>query len=175
MSNSTQILVSTARIRVSNHPTTMICPGIGASIGLVAMDEVAGVTGLVHMMLPKVLNKSSLDKPGRYVSTGVAELVRKMQEQGALASRLVIAYVGGAEVFTFGAERNQEFNIGTRNVAAVSDQLHELGLRTLAADLGGNNGRTLIVESASGEVRVRTTNGREKTLCILKRTQLEAA
>lgn len=175
MSNPSQILVGAATIRVSNGQTTMICPGIGSSIGLVAMDEVAGVTGTVHMMLPKVLNKSSLDKPGRYVSTGIAELVRQMQEQGALASRLVIAYVGGAEVFTFGAERNQQFNIGTRNVAAVSDQLHELELRTLAADLGGNNGRTLIVESASGEVRVRTTNGGERTLCILKRTQLEAA
>jgi len=153
----------------------MICPGIGSSIGLVAIDEVAGVTGAIHMMLPNVLNKSSLDKPGRYVSTGIAELTKQMQEHGALASRMLIAYVGGAEVFTFGAERNQQFNIGARNVAAVYDHLHELELRTLAADLGGSNGRTLIVESASGEVRVRTANGGEKTLCILKRTQLEAA
>lgn len=175
MSSHHKILVGAANIKVATGPTTMICHGIGSSIGLVAMDEVAGVIGAVHMMLPKVLNKSSIDKPGRYVSTGIAELIRQMQEQGALASRMVIAYVGGAEVFTFGAERNLLFSIGARNVAAVYDHLHELELRTLAADLGGSNGRTLIIENESGEVRVRTPNGGEKTLCILKRTQLEAA
>lgn len=169
------ILVGMSQIHVRQGIAKFSCFGLGASIGLVAIDSEADVTGVAHIILPESSKNKPLDKPGAFADTAVPELVRQMESQGAHPSRIICAYVGGAGVFTFGGEPDSRLNIGARNSRAVEQELNNAGLRTLVADVGGCDGRTLTVDSKTGEVRVRTINDGERTLCLLKRTQREAA
>jgi len=170
-----QILVGMSQIQVRQGGAKFICFGLGASIGLVAIDSEADVTGVAHIILPESSQNKPQEKPGAFADTAIPELIQQMESQGAHPSRIICAFVGGAGVFTFGGEPDSRLNIGARNSRAVEQQLNRAGLRTLVADVGGCNGRTLSVDSASGEVRVRTINDGERTLCLLKRTQREAA
>jgi len=131
--------------------------GLGSCIGLSAYDPVARVAGLVHVMLPDSAIASHAGPPGKYADTAVPALVAALERLGAERARLVCKMAGGAQMFASGGGI---LNIGARNAIAVRAALTGAGLRLKAADTGGNAGRTLEIQVATGEVRVRSV-GRE--------------
>ena len=64
-------------------------------------------------------------------------------------------------MFSFSGE-SDIMKIGLRNSQAVIENLKRLNIRLVASDIGGNHGRTIIFDSASGDLLVRTMDmGRE--------------
>jgi chemotaxis receptor (MCP) glutamine deamidase CheD len=58
--------------------------------------------------------------------------------------------------------------IGSRNALAIQKELDLAGVKCVAADVGGNLGRTFTFESGSGAVTVRTTLTTDRILCSLR-------
>jgi chemotaxis protein CheD len=164
-----QLLVGMAEIKVAKGPATFTCLGLGSCIGLVFFDEQADVCGMVHIMLPEAFKDKPIDKAGKFADTGIPELISQMEKLGASKSRMIAAYAGGAQVFKFGSDGNSRLDVGARNAEAVAKILKSMGSRILAIDVGGSSGRTVTVNSDSGEVRVRTVHAGEKAICSLKR------
>jgi chemotaxis protein CheD len=54
--------------------------------------------------------------------------------------------------------------IGARNVAVITAGLQSSGVPLVAADFGGQVGRTLILSVATGQVHVRTSTGATQDL-----------
>ena len=81
---------------------------------------------------------------------------------GAIPAKLVIKLVGGAHMTPAAAPGIELMRIGDRNIDAVRTQLKKLGLKAIAEDLGGNNGRTVRLDVESGRVTV-VTAGTDKT------------
>jgi chemotaxis protein CheD len=75
---------------------------------------------------------------------------------------LEIKLVGGAHMTPIGGPGMEIMRIGDRNIDAVKAQLKKLGLKAIAENLGGNNGRTVRLDVESGSVTV-VTAGTEKT------------
>lgn len=169
MTGESQLLVGMAEIKVAKGAAKFTCLGLGSCIGLVALDEQADVCGMVHIMLPEAFKDKPVDKPGKFANTGIPALLTQMESLGASKSRLVIAYAGGAQVFKFGNDSNSRMDVGLRNGDAVAEVLKSLGLRAIATDIGGSNGRTVVVNAEQGTVTVRTVNGGERNLCCLRR------
>lgn len=166
----TTVVVGMAQIRVSTEPALYTCLGLGSCIGLCALDTASGVSGVIHVMLPEAFKNRPVDKVGKFVDTGLPELLKLMEEAGADRSNIAAAYVGGASVFQYGTGTPGAQDIGTRNACAVKQIAQDLGLHVVSADVGGSNGRTLTMHSATGEVSVKTIKAGEAVLCSLRRS-----
>ena len=168
MAVSTQLMVGMADIKVTQGPATLTCLGLGSCIGLVAYDPRSEVCGMVHVMLPEAFKDKPVDKPGKFANTGIPALFEEMKKQGAEDRSYILAYGGGAQVFKYGQSGSSGLDVGARNAAAVAEHLKVTRSRVLATDVGGTSGRTIIVDTLSGQVTVRTVQGGEKVLCNLR-------
>lgn len=171
MSSATaqQYLVGMADLHVAKGPALFNCLGLGSCIGLLFHDVQADVAGMVHIMLPAAFEGKPVEKKGKFADTGVPELLRLMEAKGATRSRIKVAYAGGAHVFKFTNESEKgKIEIGARNITAVAEQLVKLGMRTLAHETGGNQGRTVTYDTTTGIFKVRSLVGGERTLCTIR-------
>lgn len=168
MATATAMMVGMGDIHVAKGDAAYNCLGLGSCIGLVLFDPTTGVSGMIHVMLPAEFPGRPADKVGKFADTGVPEMVRQMTALGAVSSKIVAAYAGGAQVFKFGTPSDTKLDVGARNTEAVAEQVKKFGFRVLATDTGGSNGRTVSVTISDGLVKVRTVNTGERTLCKLK-------
>jgi len=165
---STQLLVGMADIQAMKGSGHFTCLGLGSCIGFCALDPVSNVAGMVHVMLPERFPDKPVDKLGKFADTGIPALIEALEKLGASKSRLICAMAGGAQVFKFGANVASKLDIGARNGIAVEEQAKKLGLKVVAKDIGGSAGRTMTLDGATGEVKVRTVSQQEKILCKLR-------
>ncbi len=159
--------VGMADMKVLKGSGTFVCIGLGSCIGVAALDPITKVGGMLHVMLPESFEGREGEKPGKFADTGVPAFVDSLEEAGARRGRLRIALAGGAQVFKFGEAAGSRMEIGARNLTAVTAMLKKLGLRAVAQDVGGNRGRTMTLDVATGEVRLRALKEEERSLCSL--------
>jgi len=113
---------------------------------------------MAHVMLPdSTLGKSSQTSIGKYADTAIPELIRRMERAGATAHRLTAKLAGGAQMFSF-MSGSDALRIGPRNVEACREILKQANIPIIAEDTGGNCGRTIEVDAATGILHIRTVN-----------------
>jgi len=139
--------------------------GLGSCIGLILYDQTQHIGGLVHIMLPD----SQISRDGnpilsKYADTAVPELFRQMLDAGCQGHRLKAIMAGGAEMFVFAGKNSPRLAVGQRNCMAVREQLEQLKLKPVAADVGGNYGRTLEMDLNSLEATVKIAGKTPYTL-----------
>jgi chemotaxis protein CheD len=129
--------------------------GLGSCLGIALHDPAAAVGGLVHPMLP---TRDGADRtPARYVDTGVERLLDAVVAAGADRGRIVARMAGGATVVSF--NWGDEDAVGERNAAAAEAVLEDAGVAVVGRDLGGDNGRSMRFDTATGELTVERTDG----------------
>ena len=164
-----QLVVGMSEIQVASGPTRYTCLGLGSCIGLCALDPFSGVSGAIHVMLPEAFPNRPVDRPGKFADTGLPELLHLMELAGAIRSKIIAAYAGGASVFQYGTGVPGVQDVGHRNAEAVRKVARELGINVIAHDTGGSNGRTIYMQSDTGEMVVKTISAGERVLCSLRR------
>lgn len=160
-----QTVVGMSEIHVQKGPALFTCLGLGSCIGLAVYDPLAKVGGMVHIMLPESFPEKPIEKPGKFANTAVPALLEELERLGASPTKLIAAYAGGAQVFRFGAGKENRLDVGARNAAAVAEWVRKYGLKVVAQDVGGNVGRTVTMCTTSGDVKVRTVAGGERVIC----------
>ncbi|MBP9105423.1 MAG: chemotaxis protein CheD [Gemmatimonadaceae bacterium] len=142
----------------------LVTYALGSCLGVCVHDPVAGVAGLLHVMLPSsdIDPQKAQRKPYMFVDTGVPELFRAAYRAGAQKERLIVKVIGGAS--TGDGDQPDAFQVGKRNVLTLKKLLWKNGVILRAEDVGGQRlSRTVFLQVSSGEVLVKT-NGREATL-----------
>jgi chemotaxis protein CheD len=123
---------------------------LGSCLGVALYDRRLKLGGLVHVVLPQSPGPSEL--PGKYADTAIPELLRQMR---LLARgeplRTVAKLAGGANMFN---SSGSLATIGEQNIKAVERQLEEWKIPVLARHLGGEQGRRMLLDSATGLVTV---------------------
>jgi chemotaxis protein CheD len=135
----------------------LVSLGLGSCIGLALLDRRTGVAGLAHVVLPESSGSEEL----KFADRAVPELVERVVKLGGRRGMLEAALVGGASMFVV---TTPTLEVGQRNEAAVRDQLQELRIPVIAAETGGNRGRTIRVHVDSARITVREAGGREADL-----------
>lgn len=143
-----------ADYKVARKPHRLITVGLGSCVGVSLYDPGTGIGGLLHVMLPEAGRTGEIAKPAKYADAGIPLLVEAMRREGALLRRLQAKLAGGAQMFA-GADEKFSFNIGARNAEVARRVLRGLGIRIVAEDVGGTSGRTMILDTATGEVLIR--------------------
>ncbi len=139
---------------------------LGSCVGVVLYDRVAKLGGLAHIVLPAA--HGSLDHPGKYADTAIPTLIAEFDRRlgGKARSRLIAKLVGGANMFQMddSLRENTGLNIGQRNQQAIEQILAELAIPITARDVGGNAGRRLTLDTASGIVTIKVPGGADYEL-----------
>ena len=157
------IKVGMADLKLCLPPAGITTLGLGSCVGVALRDTVNKVGGLAHVMLPDSTAIRNNSNVAKFADTGVAELVRIMEQAGARRSRMVAKIAGGAKMFNFNSDSTM-MQVGDRNVEGVKKKLKELGIRLLAEDTGLNFGRTVEFFPETGDFVIKAVGKPVKTI-----------
>ncbi|MBI4325331.1 MAG: chemotaxis protein CheD, partial [Chloroflexi bacterium] len=101
--------------------------------------------------------------PAMFVDTGLTGLFDAMQRRGAAPERSLLFVAGGAQVL----DNSGCFSLGMRNHQALTRLLQQFGLRACAQETGGLLNRSLYLNVAKGEVRVKVS-GQDRDIILCK-------
>ena len=157
------IKVGMADMNITTSPGVLVTLGLGSCIGLCLYDPVVKVAGMIHIMLPNSANGLGDKNPAKYANTGIPLLIEQMVKKGANRSRLWAKMAGGAQMFAFKTE-NEIIQIGKKNIEATRIILEEMGIKLIAEDVGGSNGRTIEFDAENGNLLIKTIGLGVKTI-----------
>ncbi|MBC8059446.1 MAG: chemotaxis protein CheD [Clostridiaceae bacterium] len=158
-----EIKVGIADLNVTSTPNKLITVGLGSCIGITLYDKVKKNGGLLHIMLPDSTQFSSVTNPFKFADLGVPILLKKIQDMGSRKNDISAKIAGGASMFNF-SDKSMIMDIGSRNSVAVKRILAELEIPLLREDIGGNNGRTIIFDTSTGSLLIRTVGKEMKEI-----------
>lgn len=135
--------------------------GLGSCVALIMHDSLSQVGALAHILLPSETMSRDRSRPAKFASTAPEFLLDEMRRFGATGTP-VARIVGGASMF--GSLLSNGINMGERNVMAVKQALENAGITLLAEDVGGDYGRSVSFDVATGRVRVTSMRHGEHDL-----------
>ena len=138
----------------------LVSLGLGSCIGLALVDRRLGVAGLAHIVLPSSGGHAS-PISYKFADRAVPELIDRVVAAGGRRPMLDAVLVGGASMFTVSSST---LEVGQRNEAAVRDQLAAARIPVIAAETGGDRGRTIRVHIGSRRITVREAGGADRVL-----------
>ncbi|HDH41367.1 MAG TPA: chemotaxis protein CheD [Candidatus Altiarchaeales archaeon] len=142
-----QIHVGTGEGRVTREPCILESIGIGSCIAICLYDRKRKIAGMAHVLLGH--NPGTDLNPMRFADTAIDALLRKMMEMGSKKEDIEAKIFGGAELF-----RSKFFKVGEENVLSVKEKLRLEGIRIVAEDTGGHQGRNIWFDTTNGKVVV---------------------
>ncbi len=158
--------VGIGEMKVAHNPHRLIIMGLGSCIGLALYDPGVKVGGVAHIMLPECggggraqgqsqSQGQSESQRCKFADTAVPLLVEKMVQHKADKSRMIAKLAGGASIFT----AMDALRIGERNAEVVKEKLKHEGIKVAAEDTGGNCARTIVLDTCTGRLSVKTKEG----------------
>lgn len=121
---------------------------LGSCLGVVLYDRRLRFGGLAHIVLPS--SRGKREHPGKYVDTAIPALIHAMTDHIGEPVRLTAKLAGGARMFA----TTQTLQIGQENLQACETVLKMLGISILARHCGGEHGRRMTLNVATGEVSI---------------------
>ena len=159
-----RLFVGVAEYEVAGDGETLVAYGLGACVGVLLYDP-TGIGGLAHAMLPRRTGDDSTSE-AKFVETAVEALLRDTVAAGAAIDRLEGYVCGGAEVFDL---HELPSDVIERNVAVAREELDRLGVPVAGTAVGGERGRTVELDTATGEIRILTAHDPDPT--VLRRPE----
>jgi chemotaxis protein CheD len=132
----------------------LVTYSLGSCLGVTIFDPVIKAGGLLHLMLPdaSIDPAKAANSPYMFVNTGVPRLFQAVCNFGADRRRLVIKVAGGSQLL----DEKGIFNIGERNIKALSALLARNGYSIQAKDVGGVSSRTIRLDLTTGKLAIKS-------------------
>lgn len=157
------VKVGMADLSVRKAPAVITTLGLGSCIGIAIYDPVSKIGGLAHIMLPDSTQMRNNGNVAKFADTGIAELVRQMEQAGAVKHRMVAKIAGGAKMFEVSG-KSEVGSIGEKNAISSRETLKKLGIPLMAEDTGLNYGRTVELDCENGDFRIKSVGKPAKTI-----------
>jgi chemotaxis protein CheD len=113
---------------------------------------------LSHIVLPK--SRNAVENPAKYADTAIPHMLSALRCEGVTPKELIAKVVGGACMFG----DNQLSKIGDSNIQAAIQALEDAGINIVARDGGGNSGRRVSFDLATGIITVASVGRPARTL-----------
>ncbi|MDE2579875.1 MAG: chemotaxis protein CheD [Hyphomicrobiales bacterium] len=131
---------------VSADPMASFVTVLGSCVAVCLRDPVVGVGGMNHFLLPG--EAAGADSALRYGAHLMELLINDLMKAGADRRRLEAKAFGGGRI------NRTLSDIGAKNAAFARQYLENEGLRLVASDLGGDEGRRLQYWPTTGRALV---------------------
>ncbi|HHX18126.1 MAG TPA: chemotaxis protein CheD [Clostridium sp.] len=149
------IRVGMADLSASSHPAKLTTLGLGSCVGIALYDVKTKVIGLAHAMLPDSSQAKNRENVAKFVDTSITVLISEMERLGGRRENIIAKLAGGAQMFAF-RQSLDLMRIGHRNVIAAKEKLNELNIPIVSEDTGGSHGRTIVLDSETGMLSIKT-------------------
>jgi len=149
-----EVRVNMAELKVENKPVELVT-SVGSCVAICIHDSMNKCGGLAHIMLPDSSISPQEPLPAKFADTAVPALIKAIKRFGGEDRRLYAKIAGGANMFpTMNA-----LNIGAKNIEATKVVLKKHNIRLVAEEVGGQNGRRITFNIATGVATVKRFNG----------------
>jgi chemotaxis protein CheD len=157
--------VGIAEMRVGDAPLVLRAYGLGSCLGVTLYDAERRLGGLAHTLLPSSRQEKEAAVSTRFVDSAIHLMIEELVRCGASREGLGAKLAGGATMFP-PAQGQLADMVGPRNTQAAREILRELNIPLLAEDTGGNFGRTISFDLATGDVTVHSFSGGARMIVI---------
>ena len=149
-------LLYPADIFVGANPCT-VTTVLGSCISVCLYDPVLNHGAINHYILPQ-WNGQDLATM-KYGNMAIIRILGELLTMGSKYENIVAKVFGGAEVL---AKTPTSFHIGRRNAQIAFEILKEFKIPVLFSDIGGNKGRKISFNTATGEVELEYIGNKER-------------
>lgn len=163
MSERRETVVKVADLAVERGDAVLISWGVGSCVAFCLIDTHAGAAGMAHVLLPSPSLSREPGPDGKFPQTALPVLLRKLREVGADPGRCVAKLVGGSTMFA-SLLTPGTVHMGERNVIACRSTLRQAGIPLVAQDVGGEQGRSVLLDVSTGRIVVRSVGRDERVL-----------
>ncbi len=123
---------------------------LGSCIAVCLYDIKLKFGGMNHYMVP-LWNGEGLASP-KYGNIAIEMLIEKMRQMGSVPANLVAKIFGGANQYEY---ENNIIMVGKRNIEVAESILSKNKLHIAAKSIGGPQGRKIIFNTETGQVRMK--------------------
>ena len=131
---------------------TEISTVLGSCIAVCLYDKVEQIGSMNHYLVP-LWNENGLQSP-KYGNISIPRLVENMINVGCSIKNIEAKIFGGANVIDV---RVKDMMIGRKNIIIAKELLREHNITITAQDIGGTQGRRIMMRSDTGKVMLRYT------------------
>lgn len=154
------IKVGIEEYKICRKPDKITTIGLGSCVGVVLYNLTDDYCGLVHIMLPSSKEIINNSKRAKFADTGIEDLICALEQKGVKKNTLCAKIAGGAAMFQFSGN-TAIGSVGERNIKAVKETLAKFNIRIVAEDTGADYGRTIIFDSCTKELIIRSARKKE--------------
>ncbi|MDO8453008.1 MAG: chemotaxis protein CheD [Sulfurimonas sp.] len=130
---------------------TEISTILGSCIAVCIYDKVEMIGGMNHYLVP-LWNGNGLQSP-KYGNIAIHRLVEGMLNVGCSLNNMEAKVFGGANVIDTIAQENMM--VGRKNIIIAKEILNEYKIPIVAQDVGGAQGRRILMVSNSGKIMLK--------------------
>lgn len=146
--------VRIADLAVMRGNAMLVTTGLGSCVGIALFSRATRIGALAHVLLPAPSMTSGEAIAGKYASTAVPDMVKRMRALGATGP-IEARLIGGASMFA-ALLPPDGVSLGARNVAAAEAACAVQDIAVVGRDVGGGHGRSIYFDVADGTVLVRS-------------------
>ena len=132
---------------------------LGSCVSVTFWSSSLRIGAMCHGVLARLpadeAANASHSQRSRYLDYSIRYLAQQFAQLGLAKKDLEIKVFGGADVLAMGGATHAKPTVGVLNCLAASQVLAESELTISASDLGGQRGRKIHFNTATGEVLVR--------------------
>jgi putative nucleotidyltransferase with HDIG domain len=153
MRNKNRYHVASGSYRVETRKPMLLEAYLGTCVGVALYDPVAGIGGLIHLLLPEPVSPEVPSQPEKYATTGFPIFLKALYAAGASAENIRASIAGGALVGPID-DADLKLDIGGRTVEKVMQLIENENIKIEKLETGGFFTCHLILDMHSWECRI---------------------
>lgn len=145
--------IGMGQVKVDKSPFILESIGVGSCLVICIYDKEKKMGGMAHAMLHKTEDDTEQRiNPFRFIEPAVNEILKLLKKSGC--KKMIAKIVGGASMFS-----TIHNTVGKDNILATKQKLKKEGIKIVAEDVGGNQGRSVWFDLSDGSVVVSKVYG----------------
>jgi len=153
MPNINRYHVAAGSHRIDTQKQMILEAYLGTCVGVAVHDSVAGIGGLIHMLLPEPISRTDVSHPEKYASTAFPAFLQALYDAGASAGNMKATVAGGALVGPIN-DSDLELDIGGRTADRVMQLIAAENIQVKQLETGGFFTCRLILDMNTWECRI---------------------
>ena len=149
-------------IWIGNH-STVISTVLGSCVSMTCFNSKSGYAAICHALHPQCPKENECDEPCaykyRYTTCAVEAIAQAMTNYMQHRADMEVKLFGGASLIARRSRKPPAHSIGRANVEAAMKAINRLKLPLKVSNVGGNYGRKIIFDTATGLVHLKRLSG----------------
>ncbi|MEA2102816.1 MAG: chemotaxis protein CheD [Thermodesulfobacteriota bacterium] len=127
---------------------------LGSCLSVTMYHPSTGMAAVCHAVLPKY--RSSYNKGlSAFVDTSIAWMLDQFTSKRITKKEIEVKIFGGSAMFDQENQKGYTANVGSANIETARNCLEKSGIKIKAWDVGGNLGRKMIFDTATGDILIK--------------------